>query len=148
MIYFIVDACIVLCTGYIIINDHTLWKACHLNFYPWLWSVFIFNCFSFFINIFSFVQISRGQFQMWFLVSSTILEVGMLILAIFAFEMSVRSKYCISEFTSIKLVVFILSGVLFVRVFQTLLIILFMVFCVPCFCCNDDCFIKRRLLPN
>ena len=148
MIYFLVDACIVLCTGYIIINDNTLWKACHLNFYPWLLSVFIFNCFSFLISIFTFVQISRGQFQMWLLVCSTILEVGILVLAIFAIEMAARSKYCIPEFTYIKLVVFILSAVLFVRVFQTLLIILFIICCVPCFCCDDDCFIKRRLMPN
>ena len=82
---------------------------------------------------------------MWLLILSTIIEIGMFILSVFVPVMASKSNNCIHDF-DIKLTVFILAGIMFVRVLQTILIILFMLCCVPCYCFNDDCFIKRRLI--
>ena len=57
MIYFIVDACIMMSTGYIIVFNHVQWQDCKVNFFAWLISVFAVNLASFTINFFTYYQI-------------------------------------------------------------------------------------------
>ena len=145
MLYFIVDACVAILTGDIMIRNKVVWENCAIHFYAWLICVCCFTTLSFLINVLTYIQITRGAFNMMLIIFSTLIEVGMLILAMFVPFMASASNDCIDRH-EIKVVVFVLATVMGIRVFQTVMIILFIVFCVPCYCFNDECFIKRRLI--
>ena len=116
MLYFIIDAIIVLIVTITLRFQTDNWNDCVVHYLAWISCVGGFNLVSFITNIFTYRQIIQKRFKMWLLVVSSILEVGMVILSIYAPILAYRSNECIKT-PEVAWISAILAAVMFIRCF-------------------------------
>ena len=118
---------------------------CSLIFQLWSYLVLAFNFISLVVDGFSYHQIKQRYLRVGLARTSLVLDIALLSLACLGPIMISEAVTC-SAFVQVKAPIAVLSVFMFIRVFHMVLMILYIIFVLPCYCCNDSCFIKRHLV--
>ena len=86
------------------------------------------------------------KLQRCLLYFSLLLDLGMLIQACIAINMVVNAHIEPCDYKEDRLLVSLISCMTLVRVSHLIGMAFFILFCLPCYFCNDQCCIKRRLI--
>ena len=97
VVYLGIEATILLIVLWTLVNYLDEWKSCKVHYFAWIVNVGAFSGVSLILNAFTYRQIIQKRFKMWLVVASTILEAGMVILALFSGIMMFNASICLSK---------------------------------------------------
>lgn len=147
-IYTVIDFLVVSIALFTFFKYRGTLKTCSASkFNLWLVAAILLNLISFFVNFHQLRQVKSKYITVGTVAFGFFVDLFLLVLSVSSPYMLNTAQECgRNHLPWLNYCVMILASVMFIRVLHLVLMILFLIFCVPCYCCGDNCFIKKRLL--